>query len=83
METPPPMKSGKVRDIYDAGEAFVLVASDRVSAFDVILPTPIPDKGKVLTQLSNWWFAQTNHIAPKPPPRNRERTLPRALQLGR
>lgn len=59
-----PIKSGKVRDIYDAGQAFVIVASDRISAFDCILPTLIPDKGRVLTRLSNWWFERTRHIAP-------------------
>jgi phosphoribosylaminoimidazole-succinocarboxamide synthase len=64
MELPRPLKSGKVRDIYDAGAAFVLVASDRVSAFDCVIPTPIPDKGRVLTQLSNWWFAQVTGIVP-------------------
>jgi phosphoribosylaminoimidazole-succinocarboxamide synthase len=47
---------GKVRDIYDLGERLLIVASDRLSAFDVVLPTPIPDKGKVLTQLSMFWF---------------------------
>ncbi len=47
---------GKVRDIYDLGERLLIVASDRLSAFDVVLPTPIPDKGKVLTQLSIFWF---------------------------
>ncbi len=47
---------GKVRDIYDLGERLLIVASDRLSAFDVVLPTPIPDKGKVLTQLSVFWF---------------------------
>ncbi len=64
MELPPPLKSGKVRDIYDAGDAFVLVASDRISAFDCILPTLIPDKGRVLTQLSNWWFSRTRSMVP-------------------
>ena len=59
-----PIKSGKVRDIYDAGEHFVIVASDRVSAFDCILPTPIPDKGRVLATLSNWWFERTQGIVP-------------------
>jgi phosphoribosylaminoimidazole-succinocarboxamide synthase len=59
-----PIKSGKVREIYDAGEHFVIVASDRVSAFDCILPTPIPEKGRVLTTLSNWWFERTGHIVP-------------------
>lgn len=57
-----PIKSGKVREIYDAGENLVLVASDRISAFDVILPTPIPEKGKILSTLSVFWFARTSHI---------------------
>jgi phosphoribosylaminoimidazole-succinocarboxamide synthase len=52
-----PIKSGKVREIYDAAENLILVASDRISAFDVILPTPIPDKGKVLSTPSAFWFA--------------------------
>ncbi|MBI4515165.1 MAG: phosphoribosylaminoimidazolesuccinocarboxamide synthase [Deltaproteobacteria bacterium] len=47
---------GKVRDIYDAGEYLLLVATDRLSAFDVVLPTPIPDKGRILTELSLFWF---------------------------
>ncbi len=47
---------GKVRDLYDAGDRLLLVASDRLSAFDVVLPTPIPDKGRVLTQISLFWF---------------------------
>ncbi len=47
---------GKVRDLYDAGDRLLLVASDRLSAFDVVLPTPIPDKGHVLTQISLFWF---------------------------
>ena len=53
---------GKVRDIYDAGEHLLMVASDRISAFDVVLPTAIPDKGRVLTGLSLYWFDQTRHI---------------------
>ena len=52
-----PVRRGKVRDVYDLGDALLLVASDRISAFDVIMPTPIPDKGAILTQLSNFWFA--------------------------
>ncbi|MBH0777094.1 phosphoribosylaminoimidazolesuccinocarboxamide synthase [Nocardia bovistercoris] len=48
--------AGKVRDLYEDGDSLVLVASDRVSVYDVVLPTPIPDKGVLLTQLSNWWF---------------------------
>ena len=59
-----PIKSGKVREIYDAGDNLVLVASDRISAFDVILPTLIPDKGKILTTLSVFWFGRTGHILP-------------------
>src|SRR3989441_10573806 len=47
---------GKVRDIYDLGEHYLIVATDRLSAFDVVLPTPIPDKGKVLNQMSAFWF---------------------------
>ncbi len=56
--------SGKVRDIYEAGENLIIVASDRISAFDCILPTPIPDKGKILTRLSLFWFDKTGHILP-------------------
>jgi phosphoribosylaminoimidazole-succinocarboxamide synthase len=55
----PLVARGKVREIYDAGpERLLLVASDRISAYDHVLPTPIPDKGRVLTQLSVWWFEQ-------------------------
>lgn len=50
-------KRGKVRDVYDLGDKLLIVASDRLSAFDVVLPTGIPDKGKVLTKLSVFWFA--------------------------
>jgi len=50
------VKQGKVRDIYDVGDALLMVASDRISAFDVIMPDPIPDKGKILTQISLFWF---------------------------
>jgi phosphoribosylaminoimidazole-succinocarboxamide synthase len=57
------LASGKVRELYDAGDGrLLLVASDRISAFDVILPTPIPDKGRVLTALSLHWFALTGDI---------------------
>lgn len=51
-----PCHRGKVRDVYDLGDKLLLVSTDRISAFDWILPTPIPDKGRVLTQLSNFWF---------------------------
>ncbi len=50
------VRQGKVRDVYDVGEYFLMVASDRISAFDYILPTTIPDKGRVLTQISKFWF---------------------------
>jgi phosphoribosylaminoimidazole-succinocarboxamide synthase len=56
--------SGKVRDVYRDGEDLILVASDRVSVFDVVLPTPVPDKGKVLTRLSLWWFSQLADLVP-------------------
>jgi phosphoribosylaminoimidazole-succinocarboxamide synthase len=55
---------GKVRDIYDLGEHFLIVATDRLSAFDVVLPTPIPDKGKVLTQMSAFWFQHFKEFVP-------------------
>ena len=55
---------GKVRDIYDLGDKLLIVATDRISAFDVVMPNPIPDKGKVLTQLSRFWFDLTKEIVP-------------------
>jgi phosphoribosylaminoimidazole-succinocarboxamide synthase len=55
---------GKVRDIYDLGDRLLIVATDRISAFDVVMPNPIPDKGKVLTQLSKFWFDMTKEIVP-------------------
>jgi phosphoribosylaminoimidazole-succinocarboxamide synthase len=59
------LRSGKVRDLFAAGgDRLLLVASDRISAFDVVLPTPIPDKGRVLTGLSRHWFAETGGIVP-------------------
>jgi len=63
LESLPLHNRGKVRDIYGAGDDHLLiVTSDRLSAFDVVLPTPIPGKGNVLTALSNFWFARTGHI---------------------
>ncbi|HEY0453326.1 phosphoribosylaminoimidazolesuccinocarboxamide synthase [Actinophytocola sp.] len=56
--------SGKVREIYEDGADLLLVASDRVSVYDVVLPTPIPDKGALLTQLSVWWFGRLADVAP-------------------
>ncbi len=65
----PRIASGKVREIFDLGDALLLVATDRLSAFDVILPDGIPGKGILLTQMSHWWFARTtgvieNHLLP-------------------
>ncbi len=60
----PEPKRGKVRDIYDLGDKLLIVATDRISAFDVVLPNGIPDKGRVLTQLSLYWFERTGHIVP-------------------
>ena len=59
-----PAARGKVRDIYDLGDQLLIVATDRLSAFDVILPTPIPDKGRVLTQLSLFWFSLLQDVIP-------------------
>jgi len=58
----PPNRTGKVRDLYDAGDVLLIVATDRISAFDYVLGSGIPDKGKVLTQLSRFWFDQTGDI---------------------
>ncbi|NWF97799.1 MAG: phosphoribosylaminoimidazolesuccinocarboxamide synthase [Nitrospirae bacterium] len=60
----PFLKRGKVRDIYDIGENLLIVATDRISAFDVVLPNGIPDKGKVLTQISIYWFNQMKDLIP-------------------
>jgi len=61
----PLLRRGKVRDVYQPGdEHLIIVACDRISAFDHILPTPIPDKGKILTQISNFWFEKTEHLVP-------------------
>ena len=59
-----PSARGKVRDIYDLGDKLLIVATDRLSAFDVVMPTPIPDKGKVLTQLSLFWFDLLKDVLP-------------------
>ena len=59
-----PQRQGKVRDIYDVADALLLIATDRISAFDYVLGSGIPDKGKVLTQLSAFWFDETRDIVP-------------------
>jgi len=83
------VRKGKVRDVYAVGrDELLIVATDRLSAYDVVLPTPIPDKGRVLTRLSNFWFARTedivaNHLSDTP----LERAVPdrdeRARLIGR
>jgi phosphoribosylaminoimidazole-succinocarboxamide synthase len=62
--SPELVHSGKVRDVYADGDDLLLVASDRMSVYDVVLPTPIPDKGRILTQLSLWWFDQLADVVP-------------------
>jgi phosphoribosylaminoimidazole-succinocarboxamide synthase len=85
------VRKGKVRDVYAVGDdRLLIVASDRLSAYDVVLPTPIPDKGRVLTSLSNFWFARTqgvveNHLTGQslesvlPDPAERRRVAGRAV----
>lgn len=64
MEEFRPVKEGKVREIYDIGDALIMVATDRISAFDVILKNKVQSKGKVLTQMSRFWFDYTKDIIP-------------------
>jgi phosphoribosylaminoimidazole-succinocarboxamide synthase len=64
IELTNPIAQGKVRDIYDAGDRLLMVASDRISTYDVVHPTPIPGKGQVLTGISAFWFDRTGHIVP-------------------
>jgi phosphoribosylaminoimidazole-succinocarboxamide synthase len=59
-----PLRRGKVRDVYDLGDRLLIVATDRLSAYDVVLPTGIPDKGRILTALSLWWFDFLKDITP-------------------
>lgn len=60
----PLLKRGKVRDVYDLGEKLLFVATDRISAYDVIMPTPITDKGRILTAMSRWWFEHFRNSVP-------------------
>lgn len=64
LDSLPLIRQGKVRDCYQLGDDLLFVASDRISAFDVILPSPVPGKGAVLNQLSGFWFGKTAHIVP-------------------
>lgn len=74
----PLLARGNVRDIYDLDDVLLIVATDRISSFDVVLPTPIPDKGRVLTHLSRFWFKQTESIV-----RNHFLTMDLELAAGR
>ena len=80
------IQRGKVRDMYDLGDAYLMVATDRMSAFDVVLPDPIPDKGVVLTQISLFWFDIMepligNHVITADVSRFPESCLPYAAEL--
>lgn len=79
----PLFKRGKVRDVFDVGEHYLFVASDRISAFDCILPNGIPDKGRVLNLMSAWWFGRTRDIVPNHLVSVRPETYPEALQPHR
>ena len=79
----PPPRRGKVRNVFDLGDQLLFVASDRLSAFDCILPTGIPDKGRVLTQLSAWWFRRLGHVCPNHVVETEVDRFPAALQPHR
>jgi len=74
------LRSGKVRDIFDLGDALLLVASDRISAFDVIMPNGIPRKGEVLTQISHFWFEKFSSLVPNHLLAKASDPLPKNLQ---
>lgn len=75
-----PLRRGKVRDVYDLGDSLLIVATDRISAFDVIMPTPIPGKGRILTQLSNYWFLRLSGMVTHHLLATRMEDFPTALQ---
>jgi len=82
------LESGKVREIFDLGDAYLLVATDRISAFDCVMPNGIPRKGEVLTQLSHFWFERTaswmpNHLLAKSSDPLPAKLQPYAPQVGR
>ncbi|CAO0822275.1 Phosphoribosylaminoimidazole-succinocarboxamide synthase [Desulfarculales bacterium] len=80
LEGVPLVGRGKVRDLYDLGEHLLIVASDRLSAFDVILPDPIPDKGRILTQISLYWFEQMQDLTPNHLVASRVADFPKILK---
>jgi phosphoribosylaminoimidazole-succinocarboxamide synthase len=75
----PLLKRGKVRDVYDLGDKLLFVATDRISAFDVIMPTPVRDKGRILTALSRWWFNHFRDRVPNHLVKDEEAEWPKAL----
>src|SRR6266498_2331262 len=77
------LRSGKVREIFDLGDTLLFIATDRISAFDVIMPTGIPQKGRVLTSLSKFWFEKTDHIIPNHMLATEFAKFPAALQSYR
>ncbi len=79
----PKIASGKVREIFDLGDAFLIVASDRLSAFDVILPDGIPGKGIILNQMSLWWFSRASDIIPNHLLPNQSQLLAEKYRLSR
>ncbi|MBE9506386.1 MAG: hypothetical protein IMY84_06160, partial [Chloroflexi bacterium] len=60
----PLYQRGKVRDVYDVGKELLIVSTDRISAFDFVLPSGVPEKGRVLNQMSAFWFRKTSHLLP-------------------
>lgn len=73
------LKRGKVRDVYDLGEHLLFVATDRISAFDVIMPTPVADKGRILTAMSRWWFEHFRTRVPNHLVEDEDKAWPAAL----
>src|SRR5438445_13504491 len=81
VEGLPLLRRGKVRDTFQLADGTLLmVATDRISAFDVVLPTPIPGKGRVLTQMSRWWFDQTRGIVANHIISDEEEVIPEAVR---
>jgi len=76
------LKSGKVREVFDLGDSLLFVATDRISAFDCVMPNGIPRKGEVLTQISHFWFDQTEQIVPNHRLTRSNDALPAGLQSG-
>jgi len=79
----PVFRRGKVRDVYDLGDRLLLVATDRISAFDCVMPEGIPDKGRILTQVANFWFGATGDILPNHLSATRVEDYPPELQAFR